>query len=88
MTAATLRPLSTTAAATACNPRHRPSGRGGADLLQATLPKPRNPFVAAAHQRAAGRHGPKGGARRQRDRQALRQELATGSAQRWPAGGT
>ncbi|MCK6424348.1 MAG: hypothetical protein L6Q75_04570 [Burkholderiaceae bacterium] len=42
-------------------------------------PKPRNPFVAAARLRAAGRHGPDGGARRQRERQALRRELrATG----------
>jgi len=43
------------------------------------LPKPRNPFVAAAHQRAAGRHG--GGSRQQRQllktqlRQHLRHEL-------------
>jgi hypothetical protein len=74
--------------ASSCTDRSSPSRRGGAELILATLPKPRNPFVAAAHQRAAGRHGPQGGARRQRDRQALRQELATGSAQRWPTGGT
>lgn len=37
--------------------------------------KPRNPFVAAALRRAAGSHQLAGGARRQRARQALRQEL-------------
>jgi len=74
--------------ASSCTDLSSPCRRGGTELILATLPKPRNPFVAAAHQRVAGRHGPQGGARRQRDRQALRQELATGSAQRWPTGGT
>lgn len=47
--------------------------------LTLCAPKPRNPFVAAARLRAAGRHGAEGGARRQRERQALRRELhATG----------
>ncbi len=49
-------------------------------------PKPRNPFVAAAHLRAAGRHGPAGGARRQRERQALRHELSQAGGTRWPRG--
>ena len=50
------------------------------------LPKPRNPLVAAAHMRAAGRHGPDGGARRQRERQALRHELSQAGCTRWPRG--
>ena len=37
--------------------------------------KPRNPLVAAARFRAAGRHGADTGARRQAARQALRREL-------------
>jgi len=39
-------------------------------------PKPRNPLVAAAHFRRAGRHGPQGGPRRQVERQALKNELS------------
>lgn len=39
------------------------------------LRKPRNPFVALGHQRAAGRHGPSGGARRQQEHLSLKREL-------------
>ncbi|WP_423595555.1 hypothetical protein [Roseateles sp. MS654] len=37
--------------------------------------KPRNPFVAMSHGRAAGRHGPTTGGRRQQELQALKREL-------------
>jgi hypothetical protein len=42
-----------------------------------TIPgrKPRNPLVAACHQRAAGAHRKRGGAQRQQARLALRREL-------------
>jgi hypothetical protein len=38
-------------------------------------PKPRNPLVAAAHFRRAGKHGAQAGAQRQADRQSLKREL-------------
>lgn len=59
---------------------------GSLRIALGAKPKPRNPFVAAAQLRAAGRHGPDAGARRQRDRQALRHELAHASTPRWPRG--
>jgi hypothetical protein len=40
-----------------------------------TTRKPRNPFVALSHGRAAGRHGPTGGGRRQQEQQALKRAL-------------
>jgi hypothetical protein len=42
------------------------------------LRKPRNPHVAPSLQRAAGRHGPTNGARRQQAQQSLKRAL-----QRW-----
>jgi len=39
-------------------------------------PKPRNPLVAAARSRSAGRHGNRAGATRRAGRAALRRELA------------
>lgn len=39
-------------------------------------PKPRNPVAVQARRRQAGAHGLSAGARRQRDRRALRAELA------------
>lgn len=36
------------------------------------VPKPRNPFAFAAHQRAAGRHAAAGGRRRQAQRDLQR----------------
>jgi hypothetical protein len=39
-------------------------------------PKPRNPLVAAARFRRAGKHGPQGGPRRQAERLALKSELS------------
>lgn len=41
--------------------------------LTLNTPKPRNPFVAAARQRSAGRHG----GMQVRQRQTLRRELRT-----------
>jgi hypothetical protein len=38
-------------------------------------PKPRNPLVAAGHQRLAGAHRSSGGALRQQARHALRREI-------------
>lgn len=38
--------------------------------------RPRNPLVAAARLRRAGRHGPQPGAARQAGRRALKQELS------------
>jgi hypothetical protein len=38
--------------------------------------RPRNPLVAAAHFRHAGKHGPQDGAARQADRQALKNEIS------------
>ncbi len=43
--------------------------------LSLKTPKPRNPFVVAALRRGAGSHQLGAGARRQRARQALRDEL-------------
>ncbi len=43
--------------------------------LQLKSVKPRNPYVAASLQRAAGAHRPGTGARRQQDERALRQEI-------------
>jgi hypothetical protein len=37
--------------------------------------KPRNPLVAAARLRRAGKHGPQAGAQRQAERKALKNEL-------------
>lgn len=51
-------------------------------------PAPRNPLVAPALLRHAGRHGPDTGARRQRERHALRTELARSPARLWPDGDT
>ena len=38
--------------------------------------KPRNPLVAAAHFRRAGKHGAQAGTQRQAARQALKRELS------------
>ena len=43
--------------------------------LQIPLPKPRNPLVAAAAQRKAGKHQKSPSAQRQADRAALRKLL-------------
>lgn len=43
--------------------------------MQLKTIKPRNPFVAASLRRAAGSHRAANGAQRQRQQQALRQEL-------------
>lgn len=40
-------------------------------------PKPRNPLVAAAKFRRAGKHGANAGAQRQADRQATRREASS-----------
>ena len=39
--------------------------------------KPRNPLVAVAHFRRAGRHGANAGAQRQADRQATKREASS-----------
>lgn len=54
----------------------------------AALCKPRNPLVAAALLRTAGRHGPSNGARRRGQAQALQRELTTLHAVRWSSGDT
>ena len=45
--------------------------------MKITVPstKPRNPLVAAARMRQAGKHGPSRGGERQRQRHALRRQL-------------
>ena len=40
-------------------------------------PKPRNPLVAAAQFRRAGKHGANAGAQRQADRQATKREASS-----------
>ena len=44
--------------------------------LIAKTRKPRNPLVAAAHFRRAGKHGPQAGATRRAGRQAFERELS------------
>ncbi len=43
--------------------------------LKKRVPKPRNPYVAAAIQRKAGEHEKSPGAKRQAEKQALRKSL-------------
>ncbi|MBV8603903.1 MAG: hypothetical protein JO224_04385 [Pelomonas sp.] len=50
------------------------AGRGRNTLSLGPAPKPRNPFVAAAHQRRAGGHAQ--GDARQRGRRELHEALA------------
>lgn len=45
--------------------------------LTLNAPKPRNPFVAAALRRSAGRHGGLRGSQRQAERNDVRRELRT-----------
>ncbi|HMM47245.1 MAG TPA: hypothetical protein PKC12_04620 [Thiobacillaceae bacterium] len=44
--------------------------------LKKRVPKPRNPYVSPARFRKAGEHGKSRGARRQAEKQALRERLA------------
>ncbi|HEY9100378.1 MAG TPA: hypothetical protein VIN38_16035 [Thiobacillus sp.] len=44
--------------------------------LKRRVPKPRNPYVALALQRRAGEHEKPAGARRQAEKQALKQRLS------------
>jgi hypothetical protein len=46
--------------------------------------KPRNPLVAACHQRRAGVHGPRDGGRRQSGKRELQAELRDWQRQRPP----
>ena len=52
----------------------RPGRLGAQTLSLGRSPKPRNPLVAAAHQRSAGSHGQ--GDARQRAQRELREALA------------
>ncbi|MBU6258572.1 MAG: hypothetical protein KGL18_10820 [Burkholderiales bacterium] len=44
-------------------------------MIMLKSPKPRNPWVAAALRRPAGRHGPRAGSHHQRLQRELRVEL-------------